>query len=66
MYHNLEAEIARNEIKRKDVAEALGISEKTLYNKIHGESEFSISECLTIKDMFFPELELEQLFKKGK
>lgn len=64
MYHNLEAEIARNEIKRKDIAEALEITEKTLYNKIHGESEFSISECLTIKDMFFPEQELEQLFKR--
>lgn len=40
----LRAEIARKNISRKNIANALGISETSLYNKLTGLREFKESE----------------------
>ena len=65
MYNNLIAEIARNHLKNKNIAEAVGISERALKNKIKGVSEFYWREVVLIKTLFFPSLALEYLFEKG-
>lgn len=65
MFKNLLAEMARNGVKKKTIATVVGISEKTLNNKIKGVSEFYWSEVNVIHSQFFPETTIEYLFAKG-
>ena len=64
MLPNLEAEIARNNIKKKAIADALDISERSLRGKLRGESSFTFPQATAIRDTFFPDKELEYLFKQ--
>lgn len=43
-YPELRASIARAGMTNRRIAEALGLSEQALYNKIQGETEFKNSE----------------------
>jgi len=62
MLHNLEAEIARRHIKKKEIAEAINVDEKTLWNKINCVTAFTMPEATAIKDTFFPTIDLQYLF----
>ena len=62
MTQNLMAEIAKKRIKKKEIAEALQIDERTLRNKLDGHTQFRANEMLKIKDTFFPEQSLDYLF----
>jgi plasmid maintenance system antidote protein VapI len=65
MYPNLRAEMARYGIKTKDIAEALGISPKSVNNKMTGRHKgFRLDEAFKIKDTFFPGISIEDLFAK--
>lgn len=64
MFPNLKAEIARKGYKEKDMAKKIGVSPRTLSNKITGRSDFTLSEMLAIKQNFFPDLSLEYLFQR--
>lgn len=66
MLQNLVAEMARSGVKNKEIAEALSLNEKTVFNKIHGNSDFSFPETEAIRDTFFPDKDLEYLFKKAE
>ena len=66
MLHNLEAEIARSNVKRTDIADALGIGTRTLYAKIHGETKFTTEEAFKVQKTFFPDLTLDYLFETEK
>lgn len=46
-----------NNIKRKDLAEEIGISYNTLTKKINGQREFCINEILKMKEIFNLDLE---------
>lgn len=59
---NLEAEMVREGISRKDVAELLGVSDRTIYSRINGKSEWTYGECIMIKENLFPDLTLDYLF----
>ena len=59
---NLEAEMTRKRISRRDIAELLGVTYRTIHSKFNGESEWTLSECLKIRGKFFPEMELDYLF----
>ena len=48
LYPNVEAEIVRAQITRRDLAKALGINERTLYNKLSGKTELTLSEARII------------------
>ena len=63
MYPNLDAEMAREKVTTKAVAEALGLDERSVRNKIAGKTKFFYIETVKIKDTFFPEADLEYLFK---
>ena len=63
MLYNLIAEIAKKSIKKKDIACALDIDEKSLRNKIEGTTQFKANEMLKIRDTFFPEMTLDYLFE---
>ncbi len=66
MYMNLMREMSRKNLSNKAVAAALGCSEKTLYNKYTGATEFNWSEVKTIKKDLLPEFDLEYLFEEEK
>ena len=65
MLPNLEAEIARNNIKKKAIANAIDLSERGLQKKLKGESSFTFPEAEAIRDTFFPDMELEYLFEQS-
>lgn len=62
MLHNLEAEMARNQVKRIDIARLLNLSTRAVYGKISGESKFTTSEAIKIQRTYFPNLTIEYLF----
>ena len=64
VYPNLVSEIAKRDIKRKKIAEALNISYKAFSNKMRGVAPFTSDEALIIHESFFPELDMKFLFKR--
>ena len=59
---NLEAEMKRKKITRHDIATLLGPSYRTIHSRFNGESEWGYSECVKVRDTFFPDMELSYLF----
>ncbi|WP_438521810.1 hypothetical protein [Clostridium sp.] len=64
MFNNLEAEIARKKINKKLIASTIGRSYSTLTSKISGKFPFTYDEALKIQEVFFPECDIKDLFKK--
>ena len=62
MFPNLNAELARIGLKRKDYAARLGISERTAANKLCGKSEFTLSEIRGIASIF-PGMSMDYLLE---
>ena len=63
MYHNLEAELKRRNITRKQLAELLGIHISTISNKLNGKTPITFSEvCNIAKKVFKNEYTIEYLF----
>lgn len=63
-YPNLEAELARKNIKRKELAELLKVRPATIYDKLNGKYPFTVNEAMTIKNHFFPNLTVDYLFSQ--
>ena len=61
MFKNLNAEMARNNITIKSLAERTGIGYESLKNKMSGTTEFKRSEMVAIKREF-PDCSLDYLF----
>lgn len=59
---NLEAEMKRNKISRHDLATLLGLSYRTIHSRFNGESQWGYSECVKVRDKYFPDMELSYLF----
>jgi len=62
MKQNLRDALDNKRISNRAVCELLGVSEKTLYNKISGATDFTVGEALLIKNNLLPEYTLEYLF----
>lgn len=65
MYENLEYELRRKSITNAAVARLLNCTEKTFYNKLHGNSEFSLNEGFLIHRNLLPEFSLDYLFRRA-
>ena len=65
MYKNLEAELARHNITRAQLAEALGINIATVSMKLTRPGRLKISEAFKIRDKLFPDLKIDYLFATG-
>lgn len=65
IYPELVGGLAKNSIKKIDVATALGITTRTLYSKLVGETDFTLSEANLIQRRFFPDMDQETLFKRA-
>lgn len=66
MLMNLRGEMARQGIKGKDLADLLDVRLPTIYDKMNGKYGFTFDEALKIKNHFFPESNLEYLFRNDK
>lgn len=64
MYRVLKGEMVKCGISVPQLAKEIGISEKTLRNKISGRTEFLFSEVLSIHKIVAPDLSMDVLFKK--
>ena len=65
-YLNLIGEMAKRKVKNESIAQELGIRRNSVYNKLNGESSFSVDEAIRIRDTFFPEYDIEYLFGKDE
>jgi len=64
MYRNLIAEMARNDVKRADIAKAIGCSYNHTREKINGKFSFEWDEACIIHEQFFSHLDIKYLFEK--
>ena len=63
MLKNLKAEMTRQGLFYRDIAEVIGKDEKSVSNKISCKTEFTRKEMINIKKTFFPNLTLDYLFE---
>ena len=61
-FPNLAGEIARRGIKKKAIADALNICNRSLNNKLSGRVPFTWDEVKLIRSQFFPDMSLDDLF----
>lgn len=66
MYQNLRAEMARKGLTIQDLANTLGVRYATACDKLNGKYRFYYDEAKKIKDVHFPECDIEYLFEKQK
>lgn len=62
MFKNLNAELARKGINVNILANFLGVTPKTIRNKLCGKTEFTLSELQKISKIF-PECSMDYLFE---
>lgn len=63
-YCVLEEYAHRGGVMKKDIAQLLGVSPKAIWNKLRGANDFTFGEAVKIKNRFFPEVPIEQLFER--
>lgn len=63
MYRFLRAEMVRSNITISKLADQIGVAEKTLRNKINGETDFTWQEALRVRKIVAPKMGLEELFQ---
>ncbi|MCI7492125.1 MAG: XRE family transcriptional regulator [Lachnobacterium sp.] len=61
-YSNLKAEMARKNITGETISQFLKIHRNSFYNKVNGDSSFSVNEAIKIQNEFFPDMDLDYLF----
>lgn len=62
-YINLKEKMASRNVKIEDIASLLEIHRNSVSNKINGPSSFSIDESIKVRNAFFPDMDLDYLFK---
>ena len=61
MFSNLQKAMSESNITNAILAKILGVSEKTVYNKLSGSSEWTWPEAKTVSALF-PKYSMEWLF----
>ena len=64
VYSTLAMEMAKAGITNKAIAVALGISIRSFYSRMRGETVFDWDETCIIQNTFFPNVPKEVLFRK--
>lgn len=64
-YPNLISEIAKRGIKKKTIAESIGVCDKSLSNKLSGRVPFTWPEVSKIREQFFPDMSSDDLFSRS-
>ena len=60
----LEYRMKQENVSRADIQELLGVSEKTVRNKISGETDFTWEEARKVGNSFFPKDDFNELFEQ--
>lgn len=60
----LEYRMKQEGVSRADLQKVLGVSEKTIRNKLSGETDFSWGEAKSIRNKFFPKDDFVKLFEQ--
>lgn len=63
LFYILKAEMFKKNISILELSKKIGVSEKTLRNKLNGSTEFRWSEIKKIRDIVAPEMKIEDLFE---
>lgn len=66
MYKNLVRILGEKKITMKAYAEFLGVSEKTVQNKVYGRSEFTLGEATKTCLIICPEYKMEYVFERAE
>lgn len=66
MYKNLLEILAKKKITMKAYAAFLGVTEKTIQNKVYGRTEFTLSEAIKTCSIICPEYKLDYVFEKDE
>lgn len=66
MFPNLEAEMARKGLKRKDLASLFKGRSATVSDKLNGKTPLLLDEAYRIQSTFFPECTLDYLFARDQ
>lgn len=66
VYRKLLARMALMDISKTEVAQRIGVSYTTLYNKLCGVTDFTLSEALLIKNLLSCEEALEDIFQRAE
>ena len=64
IYPVLSGEIFKRGIKKRAIASAIGVSDRTLNNKMRGITDFTWPEVSKIRNTFFPDLSVDELFQE--
>ena len=64
MYKNLLEILNKKKITMKAYAEFLGVSEKTVQNKVYGRTEFTLSEATKTCEIIAPEYKMDFVFER--
>lgn len=56
--------MARANITVASLARQIGVAEKTLRNKLNGETDFTWPEALAIRRLVNPKVGIEEMFEK--
>ena len=65
MYENLWLEMKRRKITNRDIGLTIGKHENSVYNKIYGKTEFSLTEAHRIYQKYFSDVDFLWVFQKG-
>lgn len=66
MHRNLRAEMVKKNKTICQLASDIGVSEKTLRNKINGSTDFTLPEAQAIRKILQSDLTLDELFETEK
>lgn len=64
MFPNLRAELVRQGINMGDFAKKVNMTAQSFSRRMTGETEFTYSECLRVKEALGVDIPLEILFKE--
>ena len=64
MYAILKLIFKNKKVKYEDAAKTIKGSHSTFCEKINGNSDFTIAEARKLREVYFPELTLDEAFKK--
>lgn len=62
MLSNLIGELAKRRISNQELANFLGVHRNSIYNKLMGETDFTLSEAFKIYNRYFQGLDFIWLF----
>lgn len=64
MFTFLEIRLKEKHITKRQLSKFLNVSYDTIINKFRGKTDWWRNECEQIKNEFFPEYSIDDLFKK--